>query len=87
MSGYELIKRGACLFLFMILQRSRDEVKKDVAQLNEIVLKTPKHACDVGNTFVDPENSFKEYFRIIYTRKINVVLLVLKGTVKYAPLW
>lgn len=86
MSGYELIKRGACLFLFMILQRSRDEVKKDVAQLNEIVLKTPKHACDVGNTFVDPENSFKEYFRIICTRKINVVLLVLKGTVKYAPL-
>ena len=55
--------------------------------MNEIVLKTPKHACDVGSVFTDPENSFKEYFRIICTRKINVVLLVLKGTVEYAPLW
>ena len=47
----------------------------------------PKHACDIGSVFTDPEKSFKDYFRISCTRRINVVLLVLKGTVEYAPSW
>lgn len=82
---YDVINKGANLFLLNLLRLKRNEATRLAVKLNEIVSRQPKFVGTVSPLPFDPVQTFIKYFHLIVTRKVNVVLLLLNNTIEYSP--